>query len=296
MRRAFTLIELLVVIAIIAILAAILFPVFAQAKEAAKKTADLSNLKQLGTATAIYEGDNDDLFPMQAGQDASGMWGIAYNKYVPADWSANPSNANRPLYSQGFALNQIQPYTKSADLTLSPGITASDYMPTETIAAGKKKQSTNYAFNGLLTSYSATGVAQPSQLAVFTEQLGNIGGKGWGIANPLLNCDTAGAACVYVPGTEDAAGNTTCATGNGSTGGMFGPRDGGSMWLYSRGQNWNYADSHAKFRRIGGAPGVNTDYRNDPWVQYDATGHVGSTLWTNNCHPFLFRPDYQFNK
>ena len=53
-RAAFTLIELLVVIAIIAILAAILFPVFAQAKEAAKKTAILSNVKQLGTSFAMY--------------------------------------------------------------------------------------------------------------------------------------------------------------------------------------------------------------------------------------------------
>ncbi|MDR3689030.1 MAG: prepilin-type N-terminal cleavage/methylation domain-containing protein [Fimbriimonas sp.] len=60
MKKAFTLIELLVVIAIIAILAAILFPVFAQAKLAAKKTADLSNLKQLGTASLMYLNDYDD--------------------------------------------------------------------------------------------------------------------------------------------------------------------------------------------------------------------------------------------
>ncbi|MEO7453892.1 MAG: prepilin-type N-terminal cleavage/methylation domain-containing protein [Fimbriimonadales bacterium] len=62
-RRAFTLIELLVVIAIIAILAAILFPVFAQAKEAAKRTACLSNGNQLGKAVIMYMGDSDDRVP-----------------------------------------------------------------------------------------------------------------------------------------------------------------------------------------------------------------------------------------
>ncbi len=63
-KLAFTLIELLVVIAIIAILAAILFPVFAQAKVAAKKTQDISNIKQIGTAMQIYVTDYDDRLPM----------------------------------------------------------------------------------------------------------------------------------------------------------------------------------------------------------------------------------------
>ena len=59
----FTLIELLVVIAIIAILAAILFPVFAQAREAARKTTCLSNMKQIGPAMMMYIQDYDETYP-----------------------------------------------------------------------------------------------------------------------------------------------------------------------------------------------------------------------------------------
>ncbi|AIE83745.1 prepilin-type N-terminal cleavage/methylation domain-containing protein [Fimbriimonas ginsengisoli] len=73
MKKAFTLIELLVVIAIIAILAAILFPVFAQAKAAAKKTSCLSNIKQMGTAAQLYLGDNDDTYPVNSWSEPSGF-------------------------------------------------------------------------------------------------------------------------------------------------------------------------------------------------------------------------------
>src|SRR5687767_14945918 len=82
-RRGFTLIELLVVIAIIAILAAILFPVFAQAKEAAKKTGDISNFKQIGTAVQLYLGDYDDRYMMSNSGGNPQGWGFGPPDTVP---------------------------------------------------------------------------------------------------------------------------------------------------------------------------------------------------------------------
>ena len=94
--KAFTLIELLVVIAIIAILAAILFPVFAQAKLAAKKTAALSNAKQVATANMIYMGDYDDAviksyfgFPQAPACDWNMPWGTP-GLFYNWRWALNP--------------------------------------------------------------------------------------------------------------------------------------------------------------------------------------------------------------
>ncbi len=99
MKRAFTLIELLVVIAIIAILAAILFPVFAQAKEAAKRTACLSNAKQIAISQKLYGGDNDDMMPIFH----------AYNT-TPAPW------VDGHLGTELLLL----PYCKSKEMFKSP--------------------------------------------------------------------------------------------------------------------------------------------------------------------------------
>jgi len=88
-HRGFTLIELLVVIAIIAILAAILFPVFAQAKAAAKKSASLSNTKQIGLGVIMYTNDVDDMFPMGSNgcwwQPLDGGWNYYVLPYIKND-------------------------------------------------------------------------------------------------------------------------------------------------------------------------------------------------------------------
>lgn len=94
MKRAFTLIELLVVIAIIAILAAILFPVFAQAKRAAKDAAALNNVKQVGTALYMYSSDFDDVT-------------VPYELTTSGAWTAWPI--------------LVFPYTKSVDMFYDPG-------------------------------------------------------------------------------------------------------------------------------------------------------------------------------
>lgn len=81
-KKGFTLIELLVVIAIIAILAAILFPVFAQAKAAAKKTASLSNVKELGLAHIMYGNDYDDSFASSWCKEFAGDFNFFVQPYM----------------------------------------------------------------------------------------------------------------------------------------------------------------------------------------------------------------------
>ena len=118
MRRAFTLIELLVVIAIIAILAAILFPVFAQAKAAAKKTACLSNEKQLGVATQLYLGDNDGALYHHHEQWVLDDGTLVENLPATADECAGGGFGNSQAEKPWAVF--FQPYMKSREALFCP--------------------------------------------------------------------------------------------------------------------------------------------------------------------------------
>jgi len=166
MHKAFTLIELLVVIAIIAILAAILFPVFAQAKAAAKATAALSNTKQLDLACIMYEGDFDDMFPL----------GTAWN------------TGNDPLCFQGglcFSEWPVLtgPYVKNGDLLNDPsGPSNPPYFnfPLATWETFSPEFGYNYSFlcpivpggaaNAIETPASSTAAAAPANTVMLVSK------------------------------------------------------------------------------------------------------------------------------
>jgi prepilin-type N-terminal cleavage/methylation domain-containing protein/prepilin-type processing-associated H-X9-DG protein len=132
-NRAFTLIELLVVIAIIAILAAILFPVFSQAKLAAKKTADLSNFNQIGKAILLYANDNDDHSMVTAHEHEGLRWYEA-----------------------------LYPYAKSRDVFRTPAYTRKDV---EDEHEGEMvTPDSDYSLNGLFShGASLTGTSRPAE-------------------------------------------------------------------------------------------------------------------------------------
>jgi prepilin-type N-terminal cleavage/methylation domain-containing protein len=197
MKRAFTLIELLVVIAIIAILAAILFPVFAQAKAAAKKTAALSNQKQIGLGTLMYTADYDDMWPR--------------NDDCVAGSSLNPALKNLPFNPTGvgctssrfynrlnaFAWQKwVLPYIKNVDLFEHPM---------------RKKDPANWNDNGQIVGGFALNTAITGQLDIynrapsFNRQIRNswLGGSTTSVPNPseaALMLEMPNSGLSMVPG------------------------------------------------------------------------------------------------
>ena len=142
LRKAFTLIELLVVIAIIAILAAILFPVFARARENARRASCQSNLKQIALGVMQYAQDYDEKLPLWF----ANMDGSATNSYT-----TTTTNAGQPGYDQGWA-ELLQPYLKSKQIFQCPSETTGPGASTSNV------NYTDYMYNGDISSYnSGTG-------------------------------------------------------------------------------------------------------------------------------------------
>jgi prepilin-type N-terminal cleavage/methylation domain-containing protein/prepilin-type processing-associated H-X9-DG protein len=146
-RKGFTLIELLVVIAIIAILAAILFPVFAQAKLAAKKASDLSNFKQVGLGIMMYTTDYDDVYPLSYFWDVNFVAPYTDSYY----WS-----------SQGC----VQPYIKNLDIYKSPvdSFNSTHNAAYYGIATSRTPKPTSFLVNAITPAYPMFGVNAPQGL------------------------------------------------------------------------------------------------------------------------------------
>jgi prepilin-type N-terminal cleavage/methylation domain-containing protein len=127
-RRGFTLIELLVVIAIIAILAAILFPVFAQARAAARQASCISNTKQGALATLMYAQDYDETIPL-LDNNGSSYYSCCPSASCYPDWGTPGNDPNEP---DAMFTGVIQPYIKNSQIfgdPLGPSITSLQGIP-----------------------------------------------------------------------------------------------------------------------------------------------------------------------
>ena len=168
-RRGFTLIELLVVIAIIAILAAILFPVFAKAREKARQTSCLSNLRQIGTSVMLYADDYDETYPVNFQDASSGPGTVAQ---IPLTWP-----------------NRLAPYTKSHQIFACP----SDGRPPHEDFPGCRPILLSYCWNGNMgidipAYYSwlplrittLSQVRAPAQCVLLTDDDSDWLAAGWG--------------------------------------------------------------------------------------------------------------------
>jgi prepilin-type N-terminal cleavage/methylation domain-containing protein/prepilin-type processing-associated H-X9-DG protein len=148
--RAFTLIELLVVVAVIALLAALLFPVFAQARERARMSACVSNMRQIGVAFILYVQDYDETFPHVRFHELTGL-----------------GDEDRVGKRVNCWRNAIRPYLKSLDLFAcpsnpfsrpSPG-TAGTYPPTAGVNAEgwelepEQRMPISYSMNGCTSTW-----------------------------------------------------------------------------------------------------------------------------------------------
>jgi prepilin-type N-terminal cleavage/methylation domain-containing protein len=306
-RKGFTLIELLVVIAIIAILAAILFPVFAQAKAAAKKAQAISNVKNMGTATELYNTDNDDMYGLATPFLGGTINNWSWDRFLPVpQLIKTTTNASLADGIRSHVNNAMQPYMKNWDIFQDPfatrhtvagtsvpnavGIVAADY--TASIP------SITYTFNGLLQGLSSTAVAAPASLTTWWNGQGKRSLIGLNYSSPQLICTQPAANCQYVP---PAAG---CGTGSNPNGtiSFYTTNVSTRGWdMYTQNHVYAFADTHVKTRKSGVYQNnKRQDPRTDPFAYYlgqevDRFRAGGARYWdANYCHAYMFRPDIDF--
>ena len=212
-HSAFTLIELLVVIAIIAILAAILFPVFAQAREKARAITCLSNMKEIGLGITMYVQDYDEVLPVTAGYDTS--WNDA------STWDTEIA----PYIGQG----KIAPKA-------TPGIFK---CPDDSIARTPPEN------GNTIRSYAETN-------AMTGGWFDTNGGVPCGIKGTTLASIDAPADTIAIaerPSAKNHIGNNDCGTVESPyrQSNICNPTT--VAPLHSNGWNYTFADGHAKFER-----------------------------------------------
>jgi len=221
--RGFTLIELLVVIAIIAILAAILFPVFARARENARRASCQSNLKQIGLGIMQYTQDYDETFMFGEGMRYDIQPGI------PSSWDL-----------------QIQPYTKSMQVLTCP----SDSRSATYSTLG------TYGSN-LRRSYAMTGYLAPNSSAADPDGTGPNGLAGRNLSEvnqpvlTLMGVERRGCGSNNTPNTWFYC-STSAGTGQTAASGSFDVQGGaaGTEGVHLGTNNFLFADGHVKALRI----------------------------------------------
>jgi len=297
MKKAFTLIELLVVIAIIAILAAILFPVFAQAKESAKQASTISNAKQLGLSFNIYATDYDDNFPSSyayvTGATERYWWSFAFS--FP-NGSALPSTGYLDGEDSVGWGNAIYPYVKNYDIYKTGNPIELAGVAANTAVGAPAQRYSSFQMNGLLSHYSLTAISGVSSTPLMWQGYGKQMIKGFARANPRLICNATGP-CRFSPGQPAQPG------ANQPLGSQIGFWSTTSpVWSFRQGQVFMYADSSTKFINFGrgltdAAAGVNARH---PYVNLTAAGLPGGTGFTtavcqetptSTAYHCAFRPD-----